>query len=175
MPETIVEPLRVTVGYSRKTPKEQYGSAEASVHYQVPVDLADDAEAIAAKMTEVFSAAKAAVFGQLGLDFNVDPLTLVATETLKRNLGAVEDFDNGPVGHSANRSDLAAAAPREAFKANPGKPSKEEILAHVAAHPEQYFDNREDKRSPRAPDYKARRNNTFVEEGTAVWVTPFKG
>lgn len=160
--EQVLEPLKVTVGYSRKITPKQYENAEASVFFQVPVDLGDDAEAIQAKVIETFSAAKSSVFTQLGLDFNVDPLTNVVEETLSRVLGA------SPVA-------APTAAPTEAFQPNTAYESmskadqKAARAADVASNPNGWFDNTQDKRNPKAPDYKSKRTNAAFPDGTGHW------
>ena len=161
--ETILEPQKVTIFFGRKSPREQYGSAEASIHLQVPTELGDDSDTLAAKIVETFAAAKLEVYKQLAIDTNVDPLTNVVIETASRVLGAT------PVS-TPSAQPTEAFVPNTAYESMSKPDQKAFCKADVAANPNDWFDNTQDKRNPKAPDYKSKRTNTRVPDGTGFWL-----
>lgn len=172
--EQVLEPLRATVYFGRKVTPKQYESAECSLHLQVPIELGDDADAISAKITETFAAAKSEVYKQLALDVNVDPLTLVVQETASRVLGAtpVSDHNNQTVSqYNSISSPTEAFVPNTAYESMSKPDQKKARAASIAASPELWWDNSNDpKRNPKAPHFKSKRNNSAFPEGTGHWV-----
>lgn len=162
-----IEGRKAYVNFTRSLPPHQYHKAEASCHLQVDLPEHDGESAgeyaaeVTAAIKEAFAVAKVNVFDQLGLSYEVDAVTQVVKEDLEATLGAVEV--NG--GTKSNVKPFKRAAKPAARKS--AKPSDAEIAdawAELANNPDRWWDNRDDKRNPKAPDFKHK------DTGFALWL-----
>lgn len=162
---TITGP-QVTVGFKRTLRVRDYESAEASVFIQVPTSPGDNVETITENMKTTFAAAKATVFEQLGIPFEVDPTDLVVKDLLEKHLGgvevspaqqqvAVQSSGNVPTTGAKSFGGGGTAAPT----------TKEGLWQELASDPKKWFDNRESKKSERGPDFKRKYS------GETLWLT----
>jgi hypothetical protein len=177
----VADQLTHTVQFSRKVSVRQYESAEASIFIQYSTDRDASPEEIIAGGTGAFLQAKGVVFAELGLDadLNDNNILLEAGVTLvERTFGpGVEKVQSSvkeraiattstPVPDVAGGDVSAAKPPFDPYtkdkdeKAANSKWAKERL----ASNPNEFWDNREDKRNPKAPDFKHR------DSGVGVWV-----
>jgi hypothetical protein len=169
-------PLTSTISFSRKISVRPYESAEASMFMQFEIDP-DNPEVTLASAKHAFFQAKALVFEELGLEFSIEDGGVIR-ELLTKNFGAVTEVTNSPaaVAPAATQSapeSVSHAAPAPAGGANPPysadtmdknekAANKTWALARIASNPDEFWDNRENKRNPKAPDYKGKTNNIAV-------------
>ena len=162
---TTIEGRKAFVNFERSISVKPYETAKASCHLQVDLpEQIDESVDLNSYFKQAFSVAKANVFQQLGLDYEVDEVNLVVIEKLERELGA--EVVEGP-------KPKKATARKSAPSKRGGKPSDEQIEAaweDLQANPDGWFDNRSDKRNPKAPDFKAKNNNKNIEGGFALWL-----
>lgn len=173
-------PITGTIGFNRKISVRPYESAEASMFMQFEIDPANPDETLKAAKHAFFQA-KALVFEELGLEFSIEDGGVIR-ELLTKNFGAVTEVTNSPAAVAPAAAPSAAqsapesvsqAAPAPAGGANPPysadtmdknekAANKTWALARIASNPEEFWDNRENKRNPKAPDYKGKTNNIAV-------------
>lgn len=169
-----IEGPRVTVGFERSVRVREYENATASIYVQVPTAPGDfvaadgsvDKQAIIDAAKPVFFAAKSLIFEQLGLPSEVTP-ELVVQEILERALGAVEvtSRQGEAIAEATNLANASAIPPANKGPAVNAPSNDAERWAELSVNPSKYFDNREDKRNPKAPDFK--RKGT----GEGLWLT----
>lgn len=167
-------PTRVFVDFTRTVNLGDYNSAKASVNFEcvVPLDASD--EDLADSVRSGFLVAKTAVFEQLGLQYNLDTEFFIARENLEAaGLGAVEVSQVQE--QAAVQAATTRAANTPAAKTSDKNVARANLLDAIAGEwdkngPKGWFDNRENKRSPKAPDFKARTTNRAVEANTALWI-----
>lgn len=166
------------ISYSRKIQVRDYESAEASIWISFDLPKQDDmtdeeysSHLISVARSNWFSA-KALVFEELGLEFTVTEGGIVQ-EVLKKNFGNVTEVTKA-VPHSAapqpvtsGSSDLPSSPPFSAETSDKSEraANKQWALARWAAYPNEFWDNRESKRNPKAPDLKHK------DTGMAVWLS----
>jgi len=161
------EDRKAFVNFERSIKVRDYETAKASCHVQVDLEpTLPEGETLNlnAQIKEAYAVAKTNVFEQLGISYEVDEVNLVVIEKLERELGA--EVVEGP---KPKKATARKAAPSK----RGGKPSDEQIeeaWADLENNPEGWFDNRSDKRNPKAPDFKAKNNNKNVEGGFALWL-----
>lgn len=155
--EAVVEAPRITVGFERKVDLGNYNSATASIYVQAPTTPDDDADARVAAIQAAMFEAKVAVFDALGITFDVT-VDGKAVEKFTQELGGVEvtreDEARATAQASSATTQRTAAAPQD----------DDARWAELCSNPKKWFDNREGKRSPKAPDFK--RKGT----GDALWL-----
>ena len=160
-----IEDRKAFVNFERSIQVKPYETAKASAHVQVDLGSDGDALTLPAALKEAYAVAKTAVFEQLGLSYEVDEVNLVVIEKLERELGAevVE-------GAKPRKATARKAAPSRKSSGKPSDEQIEEAWADLENNPDGWFDNRSDKRNPKAPDFKAKNNNKAVEGGFALWL-----
>lgn len=179
METPIIFPQSGGVSFSRKVQVRDYESAEASIWLSFDLtrpDGMDDDEYTSHVMSlarDAFFSAKGLVYEELGLEFSVSENGIIQ-ESLKRHFGNVTEVKNsgptyggpapaapvpsgeevGPVPpHNAETTDKAEKAANKAW-----------ALARWSTHPNEFWDNRTSKRSPKAPDLKHK------DTGLPVWL-----
>lgn len=142
---TAVKGITWTVQYSRKMGRENYGSEEAGVFAQIEVADDDDLATIESKVNATYAFVKTAVLTQLGVETVADG-------------GVVRDVPaNKPAAKPATKP-----APRKTVtKANDKAPLWQDWIDN----PDDWWDNRNDKRNPKAPDFKHKKS------GEALWLS----
>jgi len=135
------EPLKATVTFSRKVNLGNYESADCSAFVQADIEFGDDEDVRAAKIKAAALLAKAAVYEQLGISFNLND-TAVAVESIERTFGQVETATEPPKAQPAARP-----APRSngalPWEGLDGKDAKAAAWEHLSANPKDWYDNRE--------------------------------
>jgi hypothetical protein len=170
-----------TVSFSRKVSVRQYESAEASifVQFDIPTDGTPDEQRtqLIANARAAFFAAKALVFEELGLEFSVSDSGVIH-EVVQKNFGRVTEVVNEPNPFPSAPQQVAiteSPAPAGEVGANPPYAAdtqdkqerienKKWAVARIATNPDEWWDNRNSKRNPKAPDYKHKQN------GMGVWL-----
>lgn len=158
--QTTLAAPRITVSYSRKIAEAhglpQYENAEAyaAVQADVALDGSDRSSAIA----EAFGVAKSAVLKQLGLESSVNDENVVIEKLVAATGGAV--VSSKPKGRPAAKRSTGDAGPKK---------SQADLWADLSANPGSWFDNRNDKRSAAAPDFKR------AGTGEGLWLTAQDG
>ncbi len=170
---TTIEDRKAFVNFERSISVKPYETAKASCHVQVDLDATavqgDEEPSLNASIKEAYAVAKTAVFEQLGLSYEVDEVSLVVVEKLERELGAEVVEGEKPRKATARK----AAPSNPSRKRAGGKPTDKQIedaWEDLSNDPDGWFDNRSDKRNPKAPDFKAKNNNKNVESGFALWL-----
>jgi len=171
-----------TVSFSRKVAVRQYESAEASifVQFDIPTDGTPDeqrAQLLANARAAMFTA-KALVLEELGLEFTVSDGGIIH-EVLQKNFGKVTEVTAAEPSttHAIPQQVAITEQPATAGEVPPNPPhapdtqdkqerieNKKWALARIASNPEDWWDNRNSKRNPKAPDYKHKQN------GMGVWL-----
>jgi hypothetical protein len=176
-----------TVVFERTVRVREYESAKASVFIQFNLDGSGDA--VMAAVGEAFFQAKAAVYDELGIQFNVDAGGVIR-ETINAAFGQVTDVTPAPKAVAATATAAPAPAPVAAAPApapapaavvdasrppyDPATEIKQEKAANgkwakarLVSHPDEFWNNAQAKAegrfSPRSPDFKHK------DTGLAVW------
>lgn len=183
-PTTDIAPFDThTVCYSRKVSDGNYGSEEATMFLQFDTPRGTPNEQIMALGANAFAAAKAQVLHELGIDMFPEQVAVAVTEPQM----SVEDqiraeFAGAQVVEQPSTTVSVAAAPTNTATTVAGAPfvdptdpygknlSKDQKEANKAwaiaayrANPGDFWDNRETKKNPKAPDFKHR------ETGIGLW------
>jgi hypothetical protein len=175
--EAPVQTARGSIGFRRVVQVRQYESCEASIHIDFDVDSTDINQTMANAKAAMFNA-KAFIFEELGLELTVDEGGVVR-EVLNKHFGKVTEVTPTAAvsGQSEKATPAAIEAPATAGAATePPFPvsttnrdekaaNKKWALADIKLNPEAWFDNRDNKKSDRSPDYKHKSN------GMAVWLS----
>ena len=176
---TIESPTVSPVGhvqFSRKVKIRDYESAEASVFIQFDVDTNDPDQTVARAKSAMFQA-KALVFEELGLAFSVSD-TGVIHEIVQNHFGKVTEVTSTvaspstttnaeptiPLADGPETSDTPPYAVDTPDK-NERAINKKWALDRIRTNPEEWWDNRENKKNPKGPDYKHKQN------GMGVWLS----
>lgn len=176
--DDVVKPLQATVGFQRKVSVRQYESAEASVFVQTEVDL-DDADQTMKNLKFAMMQASSLVFEQLGITFQLDEGGVVR-ELLNKHLGPVTEVKSNDA-HALRSgeepfptSSSPAPAPAAGGDGPPFDPNTKDrdekaankawAIADFHANPQDWYDNRGNKKSERSPDAKHKKN------GLALWL-----
>jgi hypothetical protein len=172
--EQLIEEPKATVAFSRKVTDGNYGSSEFSVFVQANVpertgDKAKDTTALAEAIREAAAVAKTQVFQQLGLSYEVDAVNLVVVEQLEKTLGAKVVEGEKPKAPVARKAQPKRAAPTNGYRQYTNE-EYEAAWADIQANPRGWWDNRQNKRNPKAPDFKPKDDNGNVAEGIALWL-----
>lgn len=179
MEDTVNEPLptlRHTVGFSRKVNLGNYESVDASIFIQFETPADADITAIVSAAEDTWAIAKAAVFEQLGVAYEIDPDTGEVTED-KSALGvaALEAaFSEERPAKRAITSDVDVPDEPPNGGSSLSKEEKAEnetwAKARYALYPDEFYDNRPKKRSGEykstSPDLKHKTT------GTPIWKAP---
>lgn len=173
--DDVVKPLQATCGFQRKVSVRQYESAEASIFIQTEVDLNDD-DVTMKNLKHAMMQAKALVFEELGITFQLDEGGIVR-EMLDKHLGPVTEIKTAPVSHELRSGEQSFPTANPPVGGGDGPPfdvntrdrdqkaaNKEWAISDFANNPQNWFDNRGNKRSEKSPDLKHRSN------GLAVWL-----
>ena len=154
------EAPRMTVSYERKVNLGNYESA--SVFVSMQVDAGDTKDETLQAIKDAFLMVRGSAYEQLGIQFTIDE-TLIAREKLERTFGPVELVE-GQEAKAYNKP--AALTPPSKPRSDTVAPkSKKALWQELSDNPSNWFDNRENKRNPKAPDFK--RKNT----GEGLWMT----
>jgi len=170
-----------TVVFERTVKVRDYESAKAGVFIQF--DINGGGDQLVAAISEAFFQAKAVVFDELGIEFNVDAGGVVR-ELIDAKFGKVTEVTAAPPVLTAARP-VAVAAPPAPVAAtptvddgqppyNPATQDKSEKAANARwakaryqSHPDEFWDNAEAKASgrfsPKSPDFKHK------DTGIGVW------
>lgn len=170
---------KVTVGYERSIQVRDFEPSKASIF--VSADIAGtyndqglyvpEDGAVADAAAAAFFEAKLAVLKQLHLPYEI--LDNVVIETIDKVLGPVDTVSDKPAqALRAPRSVQGNTRPKGGGKGSPPawaqdgaySADKADLQAELLEHPERYFDNREGKQNPKAPDFKRK----FTGEG--IWL-----
>lgn len=155
-----VEPVaRGLFSYSRelRVPAAD-GKQSAFMSVSFPIYWEDDGESILAKAKDAAFEAKASVFQQLQLDFTVDEG--VAVEVVKAAFdGTVTANYPEPSYGGQGLTPTSAAPAAPPFHPDSQVPAEKDANQDWArqrfmSHPGEFWDNRGNKRNPRAPDCK---------------------
>jgi hypothetical protein len=181
--ESPVQTNHGTIGFRRVVQVRQYESCEASIHIDFDVDPNNINQTMANAKAAMFNA-KAFIFEELGLELTVDEGGVVR-EVLTKQFGKVTEVTPTAAPAVASPPPVVAAAAVEVTAAPPAAPAlsldppfspsttnrdekaanKKWALADIKANPGDWFDNRENKKSDRSPDFKHKTN------GIAVWMS----
>ena len=156
--EVVQAPQKLTVGFERSVSVRPYETAKASIFVGQDISGTYDEKglfvpndgAVAEAATLAFFEAKCAVLKQLGLPFDV--VENVVIETIDKHLGPAEVVSGN------------APAPARKTAPSGNKRSKEELQADLVANPNDWWDNRDSKTNPKAPDYKHKKS------GEGIWL-----
>jgi len=179
MEEPNISQLTGTVTFSRKVSVRPYETADASiaVQFQIPTSGTADEQRtqLLGNARAAFFAAKAIVFEELGLEFSVEEGGVIR-EVLAKALGRVTEVaanDSFPefaptlqIVPSVVASATMTAAPFAADTQDKAErtANKRWATARILSNPEEWWDNRDNKRNPKAPDYKHK------DTGMGVWL-----
>lgn len=138
----------ITVGYGTKVGRPNYGNEEASLFFQVDVTEDDDLASLEAKVRATQAFAVTLVNATLGVD-------------------TVED-ENGVVRQApqAEAPKKVTGGARKATSSAPKASSadKESLWQDVIDSPDDWYDNRGQKKNPNGPDFKHK------QSGDALWL-----
>lgn len=176
---TAIAPPTGYVTFKRMVQISPFNTATAEIMLQIPTsdqwfttdpdgNRVIDVDRIIGDAKPAFFAAKAVVYEQLGVPFEVDG-SIVVREILHKELGAVEitEAESKAIGETVT---VAAQATTTAPKAGaPSDTSKDGLWADLCANPKGWYDNRTNKRNPKGPDFKNKANGDL-----ALWLE-FKG
>lgn len=154
------EAPRLTVSYERKVNLGNYESA--SVFVSMQVDAGEDNDETLQSIKDAFVMVRASAYEQLGIQFSVDEASIVQ-ERLERTFGPVEVVTGDET--KAYNKPAAPTPPSKPRSDTVAPKSKKALWQELQDNPSQWFDNREGKRNPKAPDFK--RKNT----GEGLWMT----
>jgi len=143
---------KVTYAFERSVQIRPYNQAKASISIQTDVKLEADGSVALGSYQEAAKRAayeaKTAVYDSLKISYEV--LDGWVIEQLDKVLGPVEVLHD--------EAGTAPARPKPVGKGSSwgdNPPSdKDGLIDELVGHPERYFDNRQDKRNPKAPDFK---------------------
>lgn len=157
--EVTIRPRKITVGFTRKLRPANYSydyeTVEGSAHVEADVDENANSADVDASVKEAWTLAKSSVYEQLGVAYEVDASSQVARELLETKAGA---------------SKVASKPKKQTAKKSTSAPkSQGDLWNDLLENPQNWWDNREDKRNPRAPDFKKAGTN----EG--LWITDQDG
>lgn len=158
--DVAIEAPKGFVTFERSLQVRPFEMAKASLMIQIPTAPGATVEDIVAASKDSFFAAKATVFEQLNIPFDISAENIV-TERLEASLGAVQ---------VTLTQEAAAGASATPSGSGSTVPAKDDLWAELCAHPERWWDNREDKRNAAAPDFKRKGQG----EQPALWLE-FKG
>jgi hypothetical protein len=159
--EIIVAPLKITVFYGRKISTAPYENEEASIHVQADVPVNGFQPEIDEAIQTAYITAKTHVLSQLGIEYSVNEYGII--RELERVLQAtvVASAPNPP------RTSMAPAAAANGDRDVLWADLQAEYVddgASFVGHTKSFWDNREDKRNPKAPDWKNKKT------GDGLWI-----
>lgn len=184
--EAIVSNLKHTVSFTRKVSPKQYESADATFFLQFDTPEGASFEDIIEKAQRAFVAAKGVVLSELGINYDFDaegilvetglaPRESAAAPTAapKQTLQSTPDattqlreaFNGGTVSEDTTVRQVnfgghdSSIDPLTLSKAE----QKKWLAAELKANPGAFYDNRTDKRNPKAPDWKHKTS------GLGIW------
>lgn len=142
-------PLKGVFTFSRTLDRGGWAKGELTIEF--PINWEDSDEDIITKAHEAATEAKMVVYEQLGLDFTVDEG--VAMEVIK---DAFPGTTHVPAGAAAATAPVAANPPYAVDSQVPSEKdaNQEWGRQRFAVAPNEFWDNRANKRNPRAPDLK---------------------
>lgn len=167
-PEAEIATLKGTVSFARKVSDGNYGMTEAFMSVQYDIGQYDTAEDIIHTARNAFLQAKAVVFEQLGIEHTLDESGVVVEVARRAFPGSVvEPAPSGPAPAAAPAAAGGDNPPFAGDTTNPAekKANKEWAEARLQSHPNEFWDNRESKRNPKAPDFKHK------SSGIGVWAS----
>jgi hypothetical protein len=129
------KPQTITLSFEKKVGKPNYGNEAFSLFAQVDVDPSDDLAIIEAKLNDMAAFCKGYVYKQLGLTFGRDEAS-----------GVIVSLDDEVPAAPAPKPARATAAPSGG--------DKEALWRELDENPSKFFDNRQGKTNPKAPDFK---------------------
>jgi hypothetical protein len=148
-----------TVSYTRKVGLPNYSSEDAFHALQFEIGYGDDADLIAKKAHEAFAIVKSVVNEELGLAPAVVERAFPGTEVVEQ----VADVIDIPTPAAQLAAAIEPVGPNPPFPGDYKSLTKEQndankrwAVARFATHPGEFYDNRNDKRNPKAPDVKHR-------------------
>lgn len=154
-----------TVGFSRTKNLGNYEKAEATCFLKVDGLPSDSLEEIVQKVMRAFVAAKAAVLDQLGIEydmgedgFTVEERVVAPPATQQDSVTKVRAaFGGGEVVENGgdHTVDVTSMSPAE---------QKRWLKAELERNPTAFWDNREGKKNPKAPDFKHKKT------GLGLWL-----
>lgn len=173
------EGLKLTAYYSRKRGLPDYSSEEASIFISQAVPGVMEPEELAETLQSLFVYAKSEVYQQLRLPFEQDEVgrimetfpdtKIVASKPKaapKRTLKATpepepDDDESDPEEAPEPRRRTSPARGRAGgSQASRGRPTggsgpmtEDDLWEELEQHPDLWYDNRETKRNPKAPDF----------------------
>lgn len=148
---TTVGTNNVTVSYSRKYGRENYGGEEVFISAQIPVGPEDTQEEIDTQVRAQLAYAKTVAYTELGLDSTVS------------DTGIVRDV----VQAAAPKSAKGGASKAKAAPA--GDVDKDAAWQDTIDNPSNWFNNIETKTNPKGPDFKGKNNGPFAD--VALWLS----
>lgn len=150
-----VKPPTYTLSYSRKVPRDGgFGAGEeASLFMQLDVDVDSTPAEIEAEIKAKFALAKGIVLQQLGVMYGVDEAT-----------GVVTGVEVAPATRATAGKGTFRKGGKPAAAPSGDKRPTEELWADYQANPSRWWDNRDDKRNPKAPDFKHK------DTGEGLWL-----
>lgn len=146
----------VTVGYARKMGRENYGNEEASIFLQTDITEEDDMGTIEQKVRSAYTFAKAIVLSELGVGSAED------------EGGVIRDVPQIAAPKPATTHPRTHATSAPVQKGAGGSADKGSLWEHWLNNPNDWWDNRENKRNPKAPDFKGKDGTAHAGEG--LWI-----
>lgn len=162
MPEgtdIVIEAPKGFVTVERSVQVRPYETAKCSLMLQIPTSPGATVEDIISASKDSFYTARTIVLEQLGIPFDISAENIV-TERFTAALGAVEVTPKEEAQAVANSNTSRPTG------GNAPPSTKDELWAELASNPSQWWDNRNDKRNAKAPDFKRKGNG----EQPALWV-----
>lgn len=163
-PTNVSDHLTLTAFFGRKVNLGNYESTEGSIFIQRDVPVGADGEVIIQAAREAFTLAKTLVLDELGIDYTLDEETGVIVElkpaSPKEAAKKLEDAFGAVPDNVTSINDAPSAQPAAPAAGEP--PSQEWLVNDQMQNPQNWWDNREGKKNPKAPDFKHRKNSDWV-------------
>lgn len=155
----------VTIFFKRSVQVRQYEPIEASIFVQtsIPSDATPDERKAAIKAA--FFEGKVAVYEQLGISFEVTQENVVI-ERLEKATGA-RVVEQAPTKQQATE-ERGNADITERVNARLDENDLDALWADLVANPSQWWDNRENKKTERSPEFK--RKGRKGERTPGLWL-----
>lgn len=162
--ETTDAGRRATVQYGYSLKSFGHGP-EATITMQVALPIDADDDAVQQEVKVASQQVRARVFDALDVPYEVNAEGVIVPDA---DAIAPPERDSKPRAKSGGGS-----KPRP--KTDPEDMDKqvEQAWEDLLTNPEHWFDNTKDKKSPRAPDFRGKRNSGF--DGFGLWISDNRG
>ena len=163
----------VTARFSQKIQRQQYEPTEASIEVSMDVE-GTDTDAIEKVATDLFATAKAQVYAELQMPCSYDSelgiIVADAVEVVTQAFPGATTTAGGVPAGATNLGDVAAGPPdavdeRGNSVTGNDAPNRAWAKQRFLTNPEEFYDNRGNKRNPKGPDIKHKASNV------AAWLS----